>query len=80
MLAFLIHLCFSEFWRNLICSKKKAGVVQGQVRDRKRVKLGRVREEKEKFLSLTEFPDNLSLVSYLDYCNIFAAGRFYYSI
>ena len=56
------------------------GVVQGQVRDRKRVKLGRVREEKEKFLSLTEFPDNLSLVSYLDYCNIFAAGRFYYSI
>ena len=51
----------------MICSKKKAGVVQGQVRDRKRVKLGRVREEKEKFLSLTEFPDNLSLVAHLDY-------------
>ena len=52
-----------------------AGAVQGQVRDRKRVKLGRVREEKEKFLSLTEFPDNLSLVSHLDYCEIFVAGE-----
>ena len=34
-----------------------------------------VREEKEKFLSLTEFPDNLSLVSHLDYCEIFVAGE-----